>query len=180
MDVRLKILPPWSVYIKKLAAMFDPDPQIAFNVNWDGRNPSVTLATNNAEKAAGLAKLLPEEKVFGNVTLKINIDCPKTSNIAFPTARKLFETVFEGNPVFVEVITPEGYWFVDLTYVIFAHEVVMIVADNLMDPRGLISTLYQDIASEIFADRSYQTAGGICFATDIKHEPKLGDQKNWP
>ena len=32
-DVRLKILPPWSIYIKKIEALFDGDPQIACNVD---------------------------------------------------------------------------------------------------------------------------------------------------
>ena len=180
-DYRLKILPPWSVYIKKLAAMFDGDPQIAFNVDWDGRHPAVTLATNNGEKAAALKLLLPEEKEYGNVTLKITIDCDKVPDICFPTAKKLFETAFIGNPAFVEVITPENYWFVDFTYVVFAHEIIQIKADNLLDPRGLISTLYQDIAAEIFAERSYQTAGGICFCTDIKREVSVGAPLGeWP
>lgn len=180
-DMKLKILPPWSVYIKKLEAMFDGDPQIALNVNWDGTNPSVTIATNNGDKAAGLLLLLPEEKEFGNVTLKINIDCDHISNLAFPNARKLFETVFDGNPVFVEVIAPENYWYVDFTYVVFAHRIAQLNCDNLLDPRGFISILYQDIASEIFKDRKFQTAGGICFATDIPRSTSVGGPLGeWP
>ena len=177
---RLKILPPWSVFVKELMAMFDDDPQIAFNVNWSGSNPSVTLATNNGEKAAGLKLLLPESKQFGNVTLKITIDCDKVPNIVFPTAKKLFETVFEGNPAFVEVITPENYWYVDFTYVVFANKVVQISVDNILDPRGMVSTLFEDIASEIFANRTYRNTGGIAFCTDIPREKALGDIIQWP
>ena len=178
-DVKLKILPPWSVHAKKIDVMHGRDPQIALNVVWDGTHPSVTMATENADKAAALMKLFSEEKKFGNVGLKINIDCDKTSNITFPSAKKLFETAFEGNPVFVEAFTPGNYWYVDFTYVIFKNEVVQIQADNLLDPRGYINTLYQDIASEIYADRSYQTAGGIAFATDIS-PTELSRSKNWP
>lgn len=178
-QIKLKILPPWSVYIKKLEALFDSDSQIAFNVNWDGQHPSVTLSTSDADKAAALKLLLPDEKMFGNVILKISIDCPKTSNIAFPTAKKLFEAAFKGNPVLVEVITPENYWYVDFTYVMFVNTVVQLECDNLLDPRGLINTLFQDIAYEIFTDRSYQTAGGICFSTDIKHDTNKNCE-NWP
>lgn len=179
-DVRLKILPPWSVYIKKLEALFDGDPQIAFNVNWDGRNPSVTLATNNGDKAAALLLLLPPEKVFGNVVLKISIDCDHVSNLAFPTAKDLFETAFAGNPAFAYVVTPEDYWYVDFTYVGFKNCVVQISCDNLLDPRGLISTLYQDIASEIFADRSYHTGGGITFFTDVERGHLGKPLGEWP
>ena len=53
-DVRLKISPPWITYINKLQAIFDEDPQIAFNINFTGLNYVVTLATNNPDKAAAL------------------------------------------------------------------------------------------------------------------------------
>ena len=179
-EVRLKILPPWSVYIKKMEALFDGDPQIAFNVDWDGRNPSVVLTTNNGDKAAALLVLLPEEKKFGNVTLKIGVDCPHVSNIAFTTAKELFETVFDGNPAFAGVITPGDYWYVDFTYVGFKNCVIQLSCDNLLDPRGLISTLYQDIASEIFEDRSYHTGGGIAFFTDVERGNVGKPLGEWP
>ena len=70
-DVRLKLSPPWITYINKLQALFDGDPQIAFNVGQDENGPFVTLATNNPDKAAALIKLLPEEKTFGNIVFTI-------------------------------------------------------------------------------------------------------------
>ena len=73
-DVRLKISPPWITYVNMLQAIFDEDPQIAFNTNLGNGTYEVTLATNNPEKAAALRWLLPEEKTFGNVTLTIGID----------------------------------------------------------------------------------------------------------
>ena len=36
-DVRLKILPPWSIVIRKFEALFDGDPQIACNTNFSGK-----------------------------------------------------------------------------------------------------------------------------------------------
>lgn len=36
-DIRLKMPPPWITYINKLEALFDGDPQIAFNVNWSAQ-----------------------------------------------------------------------------------------------------------------------------------------------
>lgn len=163
-DTRLNILPPWSIYIHQLEALFDPDPQIAFNVNW-GENNSVVIATNNPDKAAALVKLLPEEKTWGNVSIKISVDCKTMSNKAFTSAKELFETAFAGNPVFSRVITVEDAWFVAFTYVIFKREVVSILADNLKDPWGAIHTLYQDIAEEIFEDlkNTYQLA----FSTEV-------------
>ena len=47
-DVRLKILPPWTIEIRKFEALFDGDPQIAFNINYELM--AVTLAGNNGDK----------------------------------------------------------------------------------------------------------------------------------
>ena len=176
-EPRLKMSPPWVIYVRKLEAIFDEDPQIAFNIDWE--DFSVTLATNNGEKAAALEKLLPETKTFGNVDLSIEIECPNKANLAFATAADLFNTAFEKNPVFEGVIVPEGVWFVPITYVMFKNVVVQFFADNLNDPRGLISTLYQEIASEIFADMPYLTGGIITYCTDV--EKNLGKPLGeWP
>ena len=174
-DVRLKISPPWVVYVNKLQALFDGDPQIAFNVSYDGTCPYVTLATNNPDKAAALVKLLPEEERFGNVTLGISVDCPTISNLAFPTKKELFETAFEKNPAFAYCVVPEGYWYIPLTYVVFKNCVVQMFCDNLRDPHGVISTLYQDIASDVLAD----LGGDVAYCTDV--ERKIGKPLGeWP
>ena len=169
---KINILPPWSVYIKKLEALFDPDKEIAFNVNWSGENPNVTLATNNPDKAAALAQLLPDEKTFGNVTLTIGIDCFTVSNLAFPTAKELFETAFKDNPVFAYCVAPvqEGYWYIDLVFVCFAREICQIFTDNMQSPFGVTTTIYQDIAKEIFEDMPYANKGLISYCTAIEDE----------
>ncbi len=151
-NARLKVLPPWLIFVKKLEAMFDGDPQIAFNVNWSGDDPSVVLSTNNPDKAAALAKLLSEDKWFGNVLLRVKIDAPTFSNNAFTDPKELFETAFAGNPMFAYVITTDGYWYIPFTYVVFKNCVVQYFADNLNDPHGINSTLYQDIAADIFSE----------------------------
>ena len=180
-DVRLKLSPPWVTYCNKLEALFDGDPQIAFNVSLDSNAPTVTLATNNGDKATALAKLLPEEKEFGNVVMKIMIDGP-FSNRAFVSTKELFETAFAGNPAFAYCVCPsaDGYWFIDMTYVVFKNCVVQFFNDNLNDPRGLISTLYQTIAAEIFEGVAGINGGGIAYCTDIE-KGKLGKPLGeWP
>jgi hypothetical protein len=71
------------------------------------------------------------------------------------------------------------YWYPPLTYVVFKNRVVQFFNDNLNDPHGVISTLYQDIADEIFADMPYQAHGGIAYCTDVEHNlgAPLGE---WP
>ena len=178
-DIRLKISPPWITFINKMIALFDGDPQIACNVNFSSANPSITLATNNPDKAAALLKLLPEEKVFGNVTLRIGVDCPTVSNLAFPDNKALFETAFSGNPAFAYAISPakEGYVWVNFTYVVFKNCVVQFFNDNLNDPHGIVSTLYQEIASDIFDGNNFV---GVCYCTDIERG-QLGEPLGeWP
>lgn len=170
--MRTKISPPWITYINKMQALFDGDPQIACNINWSGTNPSIILATNCGDKAAALLQLLPYEKKFGNVTLAIGIDGP-VSNRAFKTTKELFETAFDGNPAFAYCVAPteEGYWFVDFTYVVFKKEVVQFFNDNLDDAHGVLSTLYQDIAAEIFSDVKLKS--NVAYCTDIDKTDNL-------
>lgn len=165
-DVKLRVMPPWTTYINKLQALFDGDPEIAFNIDWSGNSPSVVLATYNADKAAALTNLLPTEKVFGSVTLTIGIDCEKISNRAFANPKELFETAFSKNPALAYVVNTDGYWFIPFTYVVFANCVVQFFNDDLSDPHGVMSTLYQEIAKEVFADVNFNTGVSYCTAVD--------------
>ena len=179
-DVRLKISPPWVTYLNKLQALFDGDPHIAFNIDYNEMNVTLAIAATDGLKAAAIARLLPSEKQFGNVTLTINIDCPNMANKAFTSAEELFNTAFNGNPCFAYCTVPGGeYWAVPFTYVVFKNCVVQFFNDNLNDPHGIISTLYQDIADEIFEDMNF-VGGGIAYCTDVEHG-KLGmPLGEWP
>lgn len=167
-DVRLKISPPWITYINKIQAIFDGDPQIACNVQWEAKNPSITLACPNGDKNAAILRLLPLGVKFGNVVLNIGIDGP-VSNRAFKTPKELFDTAFSGNPAYAYSVAPveEGYWYADFTYVVFKNCVVQFFNDNLNDAHGLISTLYQDIAAELFADADFN-GRFVFYCTDVE------------
>ena len=177
-DVRLKMSPPWITFINEMEALFDGDPQIACNVNTMSNGPSIRLATNNGDKGAALLKLLPAEKKFGNVTLTIGVDGP-ISNRAFTSMKELFETAFAGNPAFAYCVAPteEGVWFFEFVYVVFKNCVVQFFNDNLDDAHGVISTLYQDIAKDIFGNEDYLM--NVHYCTDV--ERKLGmPLGEWP
>ena len=177
-EVRLKLAPPWITYINKLQALFDGDPQIAFNVDWSA--PSVTIACNNGVKNAGLQLLLPPEMTWGRITLPIVIDGP-IANKVFTSPKELFETVFEKNPAFACCVAPaqEGYFYVDFCYVIFKNCVVQFFNDNLNDAHGLVSTLYQDIAAEIFEDAEYNL-NSVHYCTDVERGQLGKTLDMWP
>ena len=177
-DTRLKILPPWSIVIRKIEALFDGDSQIACNTDFTGRAPKIILACNNGDKVAALQRILPEEIAFGNVKLQVGVD-GVPSNRAFANRKELFETAFSGNPAFAYAVCPadDGYNWFSMTYVVFKNCVVQVFADNLNDCHGLISTLYEDIAREILIG---EDALGVCFNTDVE-VGKLGmPLGEWP
>lgn len=177
-DVRLKILPPWSIYSKKIEALFDGDPQIACNVDWSGTNPSIVLSCNNGDKVAALQRILPEEIGFGNVKLKVVVD-GIPSNRAFTSKVELFDTAFSGNPAYAYSVCPaeEGYQWIATTYVVFKNYVVQFFADNLNDCHGVISCLYQDIADDILTGEATQ---GVFYNTDIERAGLGMPDGQWP
>lgn len=177
-DVRLKILPPWTIVIRKLEALFDGDPQIAFNTNFSGEGPSVVLSCNNGDKVAALQKILPTEVSFGNVKLAIMVD-GTPSNIAFTSKVDLFDTAFKGNPAYAKSICPaeEGYQWIGTTYVVFKNCVVQFAADNLNDCHGIISTLYQTIADELLTGEATE---GVFYNTDVERANLGYPLGEWP
>ena len=163
-EPRLKILPPWTIVVRKLEALFDGDPLIAFNVDYS--EPSVVIACGNGDKTAALQQILPEEISFGNVKMKVTVD-GIPSNRAFTSKVELFNTAFNGNPAYAYSVCPaeEGYQWIGTTYVVFKNHVVQFAADNLNDCHGIISTLYQDIADELLTGPATE---GVFWNTDVE------------
>ena len=181
-DVRLKLSPPWVTYVNKLQALFDGDPLIAFNVHYESKDgPSVTLACGNGDKTAALMKLLPDEKEFGNVILRIIID-GTPSNRAFTSVKELFDVAFDKNPAFAYTVTPaeDGYNWVPMTYVVFKNCVVQFFNDNLNDCHGILSTLYEDIAEEVFEEFKEFTGAAVYFNTDVERGALGKPLGEWP
>ena len=176
-DFRLKILPPWTVTIRKLEALFDGDPLIAFNIDFSGEHPSVVLACNNGDKVAALQQVLPEEVDFGNVKLRIVVD-GTPSNRAFTSKVELFDTAFAKNPAYAYSVCPaeEGYQWIGTTYVVFNNCVVQFFADNLNDCHGVISTLYQTIAEELLTGSA---TDGVFYNTNVERAGLGKDPEQW-
>lgn len=180
-DVRFKISPPWILYVSELNALFANDPDITIEYNND--TVSVRLFVDNDRKAAALMHLLPFQKRFGNVILNIVV-IPSNNSIeekddplkSLITMQDYFEAAFENNPVFAFTRVVEGIFSNTLTYVVFKNRVVQFFADNLNDIHGNISTLYQELAKDVFY---MENITGVLFCTDI--EEKVGKPLGeWP
>ena len=177
-DARLKILPPWTIAIRKLEALFDGDPLIAFNCDFNGSEPSVVLSCGNSDKVTALQQILPEEICFGNIKLKVAVD-GVPSNRAFTSKVELFDTAFKGNPAYAYSICPaeEGYQWIGSTYVVFNNCVVQFAADNLNDCHGVISTLYETIADEMLTGPATQ---GVYYNTNVERANLGKPLGEWP
>lgn len=176
-EARFKLSPPWVEYINKMEALFDGDPQIAFNVDLEGAEPKVVLACNNGDKVTALQQILPTEVTFGNIILHVIVD-GTPSNRTFKTKKELFDVAFAKNPAYAYSVAPadEGYAWFSFVYVVFKCCVIQIFCDNLNDCHGIISTLYQNIAKEIFTTDKTQ---GVYYCTDV--ESKVGKTLDeWP
>ena len=164
----MKLAPPWITFENEIEAMFGSDPEI--EIEYDDDAKTIKLYVDNPTKAEALEQLLPMEKEFGNVSVFIEvIPCnDESSKIA------LFQKAFENNPVFKFTYTAANPMAFQANYVVFENKVVQFFNDDLSDIHGNKSTLYQEIAKDIFED-----CDNIYFCTDTKEEigKPLGE---WP
>ena len=153
---KLKLSPPWDTYYQELNAMFKNDPSV--HVVMDDDEYTVKLYVEDSEKAESLHELLPEEVQFGSVTLKVTV-VPSNSmeqgrlvlnKDHYKYLGSLYEAAFYGNSAFENVVTVPGVFGFTACYVIFKKEVVQYYNDNMSDINGLCSTLYENIARDIF------------------------------
>ena len=146
---KVSLSSPWQIYYKKLNVMFANDKQI--KMFYDEATNEIKMYVDNDKKAAAIASLLPTEKQFGNVTIKISVIPANGRSFRTPdNIDEIIEDAFEGNYAFKYVKTYRGVYNNPLTYVVFENKVVQIYTDNMGDINGFTSTLYEEIAREIF------------------------------
>ena len=192
--VKLKLSPPWITYVNKIKALFGNDPDV--NIVYDDVNDNVSALTlklyvANEKKAKAIYLLLPDEEDFGNVCLTIDVFPPNSSepfmfsvfeedfSDEFSSDKELFDCAFNRNPIYAFTKEITGFFSNILTYVVFKNRVVQFFNDNLNDIHGLVSTLYQDVASEVFDEYKNVAHSSIFFNTDV--EEKIGmPLGEWP
>ena len=151
-----------TTFYHEVEALFGDDPDI--HVEYDADKVEITLIVQNADKADALAQILPTEKAFGDVTLKLNVKpihkpiTPKTTLIA---------RAFQGNPAYSYAISTEWPGYKPIYYIVFANKVVQFFNDNHDDVNGNCTTLYQDIARDVLG-----TDENIRYCTDVANSSK--------
>ena len=161
MGIITKLSAPWVLFYREVEAMFAEDP--AVRVEFDnGDEKIIKLYVDGERKAEALSELLPIEKEFGNVVVKIEVI---PANILKGDKAQLFRDAFDGNPALSYDVTVDGVFSNPVTYFVFKKAVVQYYADNLGDVNGLQSTLYQNIAEDLFENHD-----GVSFCTDSEEE----------
>lgn len=152
----MKLSPPWVTFANEVKALFEQDKEVVV-LYYDERK-KLELYVKNERKADAISQLIPSEKTFGNVTIKINV---VTMNQTIEDSRlNLIKAAFAGNKA-VEAIRDVDTPFGTMHYVIFEASVVQFPNDDTQDINGMKSTLYQDIAREIIGQKD-----NVLFCTD--------------
>ena len=169
---KLGLSSPWTIYYHELEALFAKDPGV--RVIFDEEKKEINLYVEDGKKAAALTELLPAEQKFGRIVLKINV-IPANG----VTDDWTLEDLFAENGAVDFVQTNAHLPGLDIEYVVFHKEVVQFYTDNLMDYNGFKSTLYEDIARDVFGSMP-----GVSFCTNseenevlLELEAPLGE---WP
>lgn len=154
---------PWVTYYREVNELFKKDKDVF--VVFDEENVELKIYVKDQIKASAIQYLMPTEKEFGNVVLKIDV-IPANGKELREVSTSNIVTIacdaFRDNDA-VYMVTDVRAVF-DLVYVIFRKEVVQFFDDNIGDINGNCSTLYEVIARDVFEDI------GIKYCTDCGKE----------
>lgn len=169
----LNLSAPWITYQHNVEALFGPDPEISikFEEVEDG-NYDMKLYVRNHDKAEALSKILPGEKIFGNIKVT-NLIIPENA-VEEENVKDLFKVAFKDNPVVESVVgTVDPLTKMERSFVLFEKCVVQYYNDDMSDPYGNRSLLYKDVAEEVFDGHP-----GISFSTSPEEFPCCRDYLN--
>lgn len=151
----MKLSPPWITFVHEVEALFADD--LGVKVKYNNEDYSLKLYVDDTDKAVALAKLIPEKKEFGNVTLTVSIIPPNSEEWSVD---ELFYKAFSGNSA-LSMATSYDSPFGKVSYAVFQKKVVQFFNDQINDINGNKSMLFEDIAKDVFGDNH-----GIFYCTE--------------
>ena len=168
-DDSLRLAPPWCTFYKEVYEMFKNDAQVRVRVAYVDDKHDIRLYVDDAMKAAALEKLIGGERDFGGQKIQVSIIPPNsTVAVSFDTDNgeegiiSLYKEALAGNPAYCYSTKVDSFGFT-ANYIVFRREVVQFENDDLSDIDGMCSTLYEDIARDIF-----HPMAGVFFCTDSR------------
>ena len=161
MEGRLTLVSPWINFYREVEELFKYDPEVRVEFI-DGDEKEIKMYVKNGYKAVALDRIMPKEKTFGNIVVKVTVipaNTPEEWSIL-----DAFDVAFKGNHIYdhsSEKVTPFGTF----RYVLFDARVVQYANDDIGDAYQIRSTLYQEICKDVFSD----TAHDVHFCTSLTH-----------
>lgn len=165
---RLNLSSPWVLFYHEVKAMFEQDDEVNViydDTSLDSPKLKIYVDSDYPLKALALTRLLPATKDFGGFELQITVIPSNSSRQAIRkgyhsgvcteitelhTPQEIFLAAFRNNKALSDVVGVSGIYSNPMFYVVFQRKVVQYFTDDLGDLNGVRSTLYQDIAKEIF------------------------------
>ena len=154
-----QLSPPWITFANELIALFGQDPEI--KVEYKEEEYLLKFFVDNAIKADALSKIIPQEKAFGNVVLKIEVI--PSDNV--DDVKNIYRHAFNGNPNVAFVRTVADNVQNEYTYVVFNRIIAQFFNDDISDYYGNKSMLLQDIAREVLEQKN-----GVYYCTECDHK----------
>lgn len=144
----LGLCPPWTELKRKLEALFRQDPDVTVAADLDGDAKRIRILVQSADKADALSRLLPAAVELGAVRVALEV---VPANGGELSARELLERAFAGNDAFrCAAESAPGPGAPPFTYAVFEPHVLQYQADSIGHPRGLRTTLAENVFREIF------------------------------
>ena len=137
------LVSPWINYFHEVEELFRYDEDVA--VKFDDDSCTLKLYVDDQKKAEAIEYILPKEKVFGNVTMKISV-IPSNKELSDPM--EALRIAFKGNRIFNGTqVSPSP--FGDVKFAIFSPDSVQYYNDNMYSLCGMKTTIYEDIAKDV-------------------------------
>ena len=144
---------PWGTYLSELYNLFKFDPEVSVSsISFVSESIyEATITSTNYNKLMALKKILYNEIIFGNVTLKITFDYTAPTN---EDNSQVWRDAFEGNPLFDKietVVAPDGS---NVDYAIFGRTIISFFNDDLSDYHSNKHMIIADIVKDVTSDKS--------------------------
>lgn len=146
-EKKVELAAPWTTLFNEYKAFFAEDHCVDVKFKEAEGHKAIVLYVSGDKKAEALKKLLPGYVTFGYIMVYIEV---RPENKKSEDFTEILTDAFSGNDAVAEILSVEHNAFRS-RYVVFKKKVVQFYNDDLSDVNGNCSTLYQEIAKDIFS-----------------------------
>ena len=154
MSAEVKLSAPWVTYFKMVYNVLTGDPEISMPTVIEDEGDGVYsfyIESPNSTKIIALSKVLKNEIVMGNITVKVQYRCTNDAYIELLNEDIFasdYEDAFSGNKYFVKiesVKSPVG----SFDYAVFTRDIISFFNDDMTDYHANAHYIVADIIKQI-------------------------------